>query len=370
MKQRVVAGVLVVTVVVAACGGSSKKSATPITAKPGASTNAPTTTTAEVLGASTTNTTLPSVTAPPPTTAAPKKVLPDVRAKSVAAARADLTKVGVLRVIEDPVEKYGDPGFVLDQRPSSGEPVEETVTLSVSAALPAMPDEKGKTFVEAKTWFEHRDVKIEVENQLSDSQLEDTLLATVPAAGEKIPKTVKLVVAKKPTTLALTGATVVAGGCTYDSAGNATDSNTWSTKEASIDGKPYPAALAAVFGYGDTRAEAYCRYEYDLGRKWESFATDFGVSDSTASGHSAHVEVYVREGADYEKAFEQDIVLGVPTYNVRVDVKNKLRMIVTVRTLSRGAATFVMGNPRLIGPTSGSAPAATSAPSTTTTLKK
>jgi len=275
-----------------------------------------------------------------PPESAPSDV-PDLVGLSLTEARGLLAEAGITDVAE-PVDlpQLGDPGIILSQVPRPGSSIAGTVTLTVSAPLPDMPDYIGRSLDDPMVELEEWGIDVEVVEVVTRDRPPGEVLETLPMAGARIGSQVNLTVSVEPTTIELTGpqAPIV------EIDARSRNRTAPESGDVEIAGESYSDALLAVSDqWGD--AEEWVHWEYNLSKDWSTFEAIAGTGDFSESFKRATFQVIL----DGEIAWEQELGLGeaVP---ISIDVTDVLRLRLRISPLHDGRGTFAWANPIILGP--------------------
>lgn len=283
--------------------------------------------------------------------------MPDVEGRTQTEAEAELKRVGVTDIRTDKKENLKPAGTVLKQVPSAGSIVTGSVNLVIAEAISPMPDFKGKMLVEAKTWFEDRGVRVNVEKVINETRPEGETLESIPKPLQPVSAEVILKVAAKPITRQLgTMETVEEGG----SFGSPNNSSYLQRGDIGVGGQTLQnSRWFKSFDYTSTAGQA-AFWDFNLQKGWTEFRATIGIDDTSQTSVQARFEVFL-DGASTAIANK---TLGFnQTEDVRIDVTNVLRLRLRATNVSGGKANIVWGSPRLIG-------SPDKVPETTTTTAK
>lgn len=247
-----------------------------------------------------------------------RRVLADA---SVAAERIEIAEVA----------RAGRSGRVVSQQPGAGEELAGRVRLGVAGPA-EVPDLVGEPLEAARDSLEKLGARVVVERQYEAGVAEGQVLAVEPAAGERLPDEVTLMVAAAPSSVFLTAVEPVVDDC-YDD-------------EVSVDGQPVSNALVCEETFdGDPRA-----MEYALNREVSRLRAVLGQSDRAATGRTARFRFL----ADGDEVARYDVAFG-ERRQVEVQLEGVLRLRIEVGEINRpqeccdDELTAVLGEARLIG---------------------
>lgn len=226
----------------------------------------------------------------------------------------------------------GKEGIVLEQDPRVGASISGTVTLTVSAGNPAVPDVKGQTFGTAKSTLETAGFTVK-ENPVADPTATDgTVIGQTPAAGERNAAEVTLDVARKDAATYLVDLVAIES-----------KSIQVSKNAAATNGVEYARAITLTpYSRGEQAS-----ISYNLGRGYRQFDAVIGVSDLASADTRATVDIQAEDGRSLYNA--ADLVLGQPV-TAKVDVTNVLRLTIVVTATAGSDPDIVFGDPRLSNP--------------------
>lgn len=197
------------------------------------------------------------------------------------------------------------------EAPASGMPT--LVGLTLSAAQPALP----------------AGVVVEVRDVIDPSEIDGTVVAQDPAAGQPIGDTVTVDVARQHITRYLADLPVV----TIDD---------FQSGSYDANGQTYAHSLAAHMSYYGDQAKS----SYNLGRHYRRLVGTLGLSDTT---EDPKAKISFEVFADGRKVFDKTVPFG-STVELDLDVTNVLRLeVVNGKIALDGAGLAVWGDLHLLG---------------------
>ncbi len=140
--------------------------------------------------------------------------MPDLRGLTEAQARQVLHDLGLggVTVLVEARPAVAVPGTVIAQDPVGSAPVAGTVVLTLAAPA-VVPDVVGDSVAEAVRELEELGARVELVRVYAPDTPVDRVMAVEPGAGEPVPETVVLTVSSPPAIAPLTALRPIEGGC-------------------------------------------------------------------------------------------------------------------------------------------------------------
>lgn len=284
---------------------------------------------------------VPATPSPYPTattipTEIPEPLMPDVMGLSESDAIDVLFSAGIERPETTTKPSLEAAGTVIDQVPSAGTEVIGPARLVLTEPLPPMPDVVGQRVDTVRRNFEELGVTVREERELTTDRPEDEVLRTVPTAGEQIGAEIVAIVATAPSMHDLS---------TLERLAENPRSGLGKPKadRVSINGEVAENGLW-IAGDQYTDAGDYSILEFNLGRDWDLFEANLGLSDYSSSSQAASITIKLDGVEIYSESFS----LG-ESDSVSLGVENGLRLRIEIEALGDGKIYPALGNPRLLG---------------------
>jgi hypothetical protein len=258
--------------------------------------------------------------------------MPDLIGLDELGAREALADAGVdtatLRVESRPY--VGEPGRVIEQRPTRGTTAPRDLVLVLSSPA-TVPDLRGKTDSEARAALDALGMTVSQVARYDATVPEGSVIGTDPVPGSPAPGTVQLLVSSAPAQILIDQLDAVDSGC--------------STGAHSVNGVTHDHALTCSPGTTTSpRTQAYI-----VARDINRFRAEVGQDDTADPDTIIHFEVR----ADGRVVASGDVAYGT-TIPVDVDITGALRLELGVTVVSEAgscctSARLVFADPTLIG---------------------
>ncbi|GAA4531315.1 hypothetical protein GCM10023160_33590 [Brachybacterium paraconglomeratum] len=226
---------------------------------------------------------------------------------------------GAAAEVDDPAGESGDAPA---EEPSSAAPTPSpTPTAEV---VTVMPDLVGTSLSEAKLALPG--TEISVVEQLDPESADNTILSQTIPAGEDLPGSIAVTVARQPVTVHLDTLEIADGDGFFPDL-------------AHVDGDTYPRSIVSGGWYDDGFGE------WNLGRGYREVAALVGRSDdATGAGETIQVDAYL----DGRNVWSERVQVGNPA-EMRIDVTGGLRLRIEFTSLDEERAHLVLGDIHLLG---------------------
>lgn len=261
-------------------------------------------------------------------------LMPNVVGMGEDAAIEKLDSLGAARPTIDEEPSLDDAGTVVDQNPSPGEDMLGTITLTVGAPLPPMPDYVGKRVGDVRAELEKWGVTVVEEQELSLERAEGEVVGTVPTADEVISSEVRLMVAAAP---------VIGHLGTHAVPEVESDVRT-NYEPVNISGELYEQGIYVYSSDYDDPGEVAGWMAFDLGRDWETFEVTVGIRDDSTSSQAGRFRIKLDDATIWEK----DLEFG-ESEDVSINVSGGLRLRLEIVPLKEGSTYWAWGDPRVLG---------------------
>lgn len=253
--------------------------------------------------------------------------LPSVEGLDERTARAAIADAGfgASTIVNSAVPAAGPAGFVVAQGPDAGSAEASEIKLVISEAV-TMPSLTGQPLEDAQRAIDGLFGVTQIERVTTADAPAGTVVSTVPAAGEPMTVDVTVRVADGGSSLSVLDLeSVERSGCS-------------AAKDVPVNGSVQTRALSCQVATGRTG-----HVEYAIGRHAVYFESTAGLDDRRDQGTAT-----LRVIGDGKTLATVPLSFGT-TQNVRVEVRDvlRLRLEVTARTGERPA--IVLGQPRLVG---------------------
>jgi hypothetical protein len=222
-------------------------------------------------------------------------VAPDLYGIAENEAALAAVDAGVPReaIVAEPIPAIGPPGYVVDQRPLPGEPVDDELRLAVSQET-VVPDVVGLEMEAARAVLEQLGARVTTSPVYDPDETPGVVVTSEPAAGTSTAEldAVTLTVAGVGSAVMLTQLRALEGSCRYGA--------------VTIDGTGYSDALTCGAGLPTSVV-------YQLNRRIDRFETVVGLPDRGPDDVAVNVVILAGdETSGYEQLAQFEVSYGQP----------------------------------------------------------